>query len=521
MIELKSRTLLFGSVASVLAFALAAPAAAQKKGGDAILGVTSPPPLTDAQASTAEATRNISMHWIETLFARDEAANPIPDLATKADISADGLTYVFTLRQGVKFHNGQEFGAEDAKASIERYARVGGAKGIMNPVDRIEATSKYVLTVRLKTVSPGFINQISAPGSPVAMYPASEGAKEAGKVDHIGTGPYRFVEYRPDSHIKLTRFDNYVQNPAYTKRDGFGGKKTAYFDNITVRFIPEGGARTAALETGEVHVIDALPAPSAKRLKGNPNIKIYEANPWYYNLIVFNAGNGPTANQKLRQAILASLDLEEITAIAAEGLYGMKHGWQHEGTQYFAGDAGKEHYNQNNVAKAKQLLAEAGYKGEEIVFLTDSTIKNHNETAVVATEQLRKKLGLNIKLNVVDWPTAFQLRLKPEGWHMWTVGMGVEPYEGPFNVVGGFTRINDGKGHQMASDPILQDADKRLFTALTLEDGKKAVADFQRRMWEWVPAIKTGDGGRYQATRANVEGYAPARIPRMWDLWFK
>jgi peptide/nickel transport system substrate-binding protein len=515
------RIALLGSVAGILALTLAAPAVAQKKGGDAILGVTSPPPLTDAQASTAEATRNVSMHWIETLFARDEAANPIPDLATKVDVAADGLTYVFALRQGVKFHNGQEFTAEDAKASIERYKRVGGAKGIMEPVSAVEATSRYVVTVKLSTVSPGFINQISAPGSPVAMYPKSEGDKEAGKVNHIGTGPYKFVEYRPDSHVKLSRFEEYVQNPAYTKRDGFGGKKTAYFDNITIRFIPEGGARTAALETGEVHVIDNLPPPSAKRLRGNTNIKIYEANPWYYNLIVLNASQGPTANQKFRQAILAALDLEEITAIAAEGLYGMKHGWQHEGTQYFAGDVGKEHYNQNNVNKAKQLLAESGYKGEEIVFLTDSTIKNHNETAVVATEQLRKKLGLNIKLNVVDWPTAFQLRRKPEGWNLWTVGFGVEPYEGPFNVVGAFTRQNDGKGMQWMEDPVLKDADRRLFTALSLDEGKKAVADFQRRMWEWVPAIKTGDGGRYQATRGNVEGYAPARIPRMWDLWFR
>ncbi len=87
---------------SALALALAiSPAFAQKKGGDAIVGVASPPPLTDAQGSTAEATRNISMHWVETLFARDQKANPMPDLATGVEASADGLTYVFTLRQGV------------------------------------------------------------------------------------------------------------------------------------------------------------------------------------------------------------------------------------------------------------------------------------------------------------------------------------------------------------------------------------------------------------------------------------
>jgi peptide/nickel transport system substrate-binding protein len=116
------------STVSALALAVAvSPALAQKKGGNVVVGTSSAPPLTDAQASTAEASRNISLHWIETLFARDENANVIPDLATKADISADGKTYVFTLREGVKFHNGQEMTSEDVIASLERYGKVGGS----------------------------------------------------------------------------------------------------------------------------------------------------------------------------------------------------------------------------------------------------------------------------------------------------------------------------------------------------------------------------------------------------------
>jgi len=512
------RNLLLG--ASFLALA-SAPAFAQKKGGDVIVGVTSPPPLTDAQASTAEATRNISLHWIETLFARDQAANPIPDLATGYEMSADGLTYVFTLRQGVKFHNGQEMTSADVKASLERYKKVGGAALTLSSVSSIEATDKYKVTLKLSAVFPGLINVLSAPGAPMAIYPASEGDKERGKVNHIGTGPFKFTEFKPDSHVKLTRFDEYSQNTNFQKRDGFGGKKTAYFDSVTIRFIPEGGARTAALEAGEIQAVDILPPPAAKRLKGDAKIKIFEASPWLYNLIVFNAGDGPMSDVRLRQAVLYTLDMEEILAIAGEGLYQTLHGWQHPGTTYFSGDVGKEHYNVKDIPRAKKLLAEAGYKGEEIIFLTDSTIKNHNETAVVATEQLRSKLGLNIKLQVVDWPTAFAKRLQPTGWHMWTVGLGVEPYEGPYNVVGVATKQNNGLGMQFKADPALQDADRRLNSSLNVEDQKKAVADFQRRMFEYVPAINTGVIGRYQATTASVENYEPNRIPRMWDVWFK
>jgi peptide/nickel transport system substrate-binding protein len=499
---------------------LGTPARAQKKGGDVIVGTVSAPPLTDAQASTAEVSRTVSLHWIETLWARDENGNPMPDLAAKTDIAPDGKTYTFTLRQGVMFHNGQEMTAADVKASLERYGKVGGSLAMMKPVESIQAVSKHVVRVSLKQPVPGFIDQLSSPRAPVGIMPASEGDKERGKINHIGTGPYQFVEYRPDSHVRLKRFDGYVANPNFPKRDGFGGRKTAYFDTVTLRHIPEGGARTAALETGEVHAVDMLPPPAADRLKGNRNVKIYPAMPWAFQTIIINASQGATANVKVRQAIQATLDCEEIMAIAGEGLYRLTHGWQHPGTTYFAGDVGKEFYNQKNPAKAKQLLQEAGYKGEEIVFLTDSTYKNHQDTAVVASEQL-KKAGFNIRLNVVDWPTAFEIRRKPEGWNMWSLGFGIEPYEGPYNVAGFFVGENGGKGAQWAPDAELTRADGALNSSLKVEDRKKAFADFQRRFFEYVPGFKVGDLGRYQATRANVVGYATARIPRMWDVSFE
>lgn len=513
------RSLLTGVSALALALAVS-PAFAQKKGGDVIVGVTSPPPLTDAQASTAEATRNISMHWVETLFARDQGANPIPDLATGVEMSPDGLTYVFTLRQGVKFHNGQEMTSADVKASLERYKRVGGASLTLSSVSSIEATDKYKVTLKLANVFPGLIQVISAPGAPMAIYPASEGQKERDKVAYIGTGPFKWGEYKPDSHVKLVRNDDYTPNNNYQKRDGFGGKKTAYFDSVTIRFIPEGGARTAALETGEIHAVDILPPPAAKRLKGDAKIKIYEATPWNLNLIVFNAGDGPMAQQKLRQAVLAALDMEEILAIAGEGNYKLQPAWQYPGSVYHTGDLGKDKYNVKDLALAKKLVQESGYKGEEIIFLTDSTIKNHNETAVVATEQLKKNLGLNIKLQVVDWPSASQKRLQPTGWHMWTVGFGVEPYEGPINVIGLSTKQNNALGAQFKADPELAAADKLFNSSLKLEDQKKAVLDWTKRMYEWVPVINTGAIGRYQATVAKVQNYEPNRIPRMWDVWF-
>jgi len=495
---------------------VAAPALAQRRGGEVVMAQQAQPPSLDAATSSAQSSRNITLHIVETLFARDEAGNPMPDLAEGVTVSADGLTYTFPLRRGVRFHNGRVMTSADVKASLERYGRVGASAAIMRPVDVIETPDANTVVVKLKEPSPGFIAGISSPRAPCAIIPAEEAAKPAGQIEIIGTGPFRFVEYRPDSHVRLARFDDYSQNTNFQARDGFGGRKTAYFDSILIRFVPEAGARTAGLQTGEIHVLEALAVPAARRLAEDRNVRTYEMMPWAFQTLMLNHAQGPTANLGVRRAIQAALDMEEIMAISTDGLFRLTHGWQHPGTTYFAGDVGKELYNLKDANRARALLRESGYRNEELIILSDSSFSNHKAAAEVTAEQL-KAIGINVRLNVVDWPTAFSQRTRREGWHVWTLMFGIEPYEGPYNVVGFFS----GQAPiQHERDAVIDDANRRLNTALAEADRRQAVADFQRRMYDQAIAIKCGDVGIVQATRANIANYRPYRIPRLWDCWF-
>ncbi len=510
-----NRTLGLGASAIAMS-SLGAPAIAQRRGGDVIVATQAAPPTLDAVTSSAEASRNITLHVFETLLARDEAANVKPDLAESVDVSSDGLQYKFTLRRGVKFHNGKVMTSADVKGSLERFARVGNSRQVMAPVAAIETPDSNTVICKLSAPSPGFLEGMSSPRAPAAIVPAEEAGKAAGQMELIGTGPFRFVEFRPDSHALLRRFDDYSQNTNYQARDGFAGKKTAHFDSVRFRFMPEAGARSAGLQTGELHVLDSLDALSAQRLQSNSALKMHQMLPWAYQTLILNHSQAPMNNLKLRQAIQAALNMEEIMAISTNGLFRLEHGWQHPGTTYFAGDVGKPLYNQKNAALARRLLQESGYRNEQLTILTDSNIGGHQATGEVAQEQLRA-IGINIRLNVVDWPTAFQLRTRPEGWHMWTLQMGIEPYEGPYNVVSFFAGNNPA---QHARDEGIEAANTKLNTSLQLADRQAAVRDFQARMYDNVVAIKCGDTGRIQATRANVENYRPYRIPRMWDCWF-
>jgi peptide/nickel transport system substrate-binding protein len=201
-------------------------------------------------------------------------------------------------------------------------------------------------------------------------------------------------------------------------------------------------------------------------------------------------------------------------AISSGGLYRMDPAWQYPDTAYYAGIDGLDAYTRQDQAKAKQLLQKAGYKGEELVIIADSAFKNHLDTGVLAAQQLRA-VGMQVKLNVMDWPTAMSTHNKADAWNLWPVMMGFLPAD-PYTEFGFFTGPSP---MQLKPDAGLEEAQVKLANALSREEQIAAVKQFQMRMYEQVICIKCGDVGIVQATRANIVNYAPYRIPRMWDCW--
>jgi peptide/nickel transport system substrate-binding protein len=509
-----------GALIAVAASAVALtalPAAAQKKGGDVIIAQSSNPPSLDGMVTSSQASRNITMHIYETLFGFSEKITPIPILAESVNISADGLTYRIPLRKGVKFHNGKEMTAKDVKASLERYRKYGATGNLLTPVKSIDITGDYEVTFRFDKATPTFLEAFASPRAPAVIIPEEEAGKEPGKINFIGTGPYRYVEYLPDRHVKLARFDGYVQDMRHPGPDGFGGKKTAYFDTITFRVMPEAGATVAALEAGEIHVAEQIPTPTSRRLKGNANVTVHENLPWAFLTFILNLKQPPANNPKFREAVQVALKMDQIVGIATEGLFRINHGWSYPGTTYDVGDVGKDLYNLGDADRAKKLLAEAGYKGEPFSVLTDSNIPEHNKAAVVIAEQL-KKAGINAVINQVDWPTALKIRLQDSGWNGWTLAMGIEPYLGPVAIVSTLV----GKAtHFREADPALDKLYEELIAGKTEAERKATFTKIQTRLYELKAIIKLGDTGIAQATRANVKGFKPFRFPRLHDVWFQ
>lgn len=490
---------------------------AQQRGGEVIVAQTSNPPSLDAMVTSSQASRNVNMHIYETLFGFDETIEPIPMLAEEAIVSDDGLTYRIPLRAGVKFHNGDVMDAEDVKASMERYEQHGATGNMLDLMESIEVTGENEVTITLSEPSPTFLRTISSPRAPAVIIPAEEAAKGPDQIELIGTGPYKFVEYVPDSHVTLERFEDYSQDTRYDRPRGFGGLKTPYFDRITFRVMPEVGAQVAALEAGEVHVVERVPPPAARRLESSFDIVIYENMPWAFLTLVLNMKEPPTDNVKFREAVQVALNMEPIAGIATGGVFNLHHGWMYEGSTYDAGDVGAEMYNVADADRAKALLEEAGYNGEEFLLLTDSTIEEHNKAAVVIAEQLNA-VGINTRINLVDWPTALNIRLQDTGWNGWTLMMGIEPYLGPIALI---STLAGEETHFNEPDPELDALYAELVAAETVEARKETFAKIQKRLYEIFGVIKIADVGMLQATRANVQNFEPFRFPRLYDVWLE
>jgi len=324
----------------------------------------------------------------------------------------------------------------------------------------------------------------------------------------------KFVEYAPDSHAILERYADYVPNPNYAKRDGFAGRKEVFIDRAVFRFMPESGARSAAIQTGEALINESTDGPTAKQLAGDPKVQVIKLLPFALQIAKFNHAQAPCDDVNFRRAVAACLNMEEIMAIAHPDIYKLDGGLLYSYSPYYS-QAGTELYNINDVAKAKEWLAKSKYQGETLTFITDNTRPN-TDTATDIKEQLGQ-IGIKIEVRVSDWPTVSKLGLTPNGWHFWTHGLGIEPYEGPAKLMSiwadGISQIKD--------DPVIDKLYADLLAEMEMEKRKAIFAAFQQHMYDDAVMMPLGNYGMFQVVSSRIQSFAPYRIPRLWGIWLE
>ena len=499
--------------------AFAAPFACPKKGGDLVFAGEAKVNSLDQYASNTISTRNLAMNIYEALMTRDEKNEPILDLAESMEESADKKTYTFKLRQGIKFHNGKEMTTADVMASFDRYAKIGIERSNLANVEKWEAPDKYTFVIKMKKAQPTFIEDLSSFSVPIDIFPAEQKDAEPLRLEPIGTGPFKVVENVADSHVKLARFDDYKPNPKFENRTGFGGYKVACVDTVTYRIVTESGARVAGLETGELMAVEDVPTKAQADLKKNPKVTLVPLQNWWVHIMLPNTKTAPTNNMAFRRAVQAALDMDEIMDASTDGAYKLNVGFQYPGRASYT-DVGKETYNQKNKELAKKYLAEAGYKNEPLVLLTNKDYTSMYNAALVVSEQL-KAVGINAKLEVVDWPTSVnRMSKEAEGWNFFYTGWGTQPALGALATIKFF--IPPG-GTQAPSPPDLdlQAAYEEMQNQPDVAGRQAGFVKAQKIVLEKVYAVPFGSLTKVQAVRSNVKGFKPFRAPRFSNVWIE
>jgi len=310
-------------------------------------------------------------------------------LAEKWDVSSDGLTWTFTLRKGVQFHNGEEMTSKDVKLTFDRLRDpdIGAATvSLYGNIASIAAPDTYTVVFTLKQQNPDFLSQLAEYQAIVCW----SGTKDF-NTEHIFTGKFMFESYLPEDRITFKR------NPNYWRKDA-EGNQLPYLDGIDYLFLSEPSAQVEALRGGQVDYLIYLPSEHVKTVEEDPNLVVYQKPSNFHYAIRMRSDREPFSDVRVRQAFRAAVDRQEILDGAFEGL-GVT------GRDTPVGPAYGDYYldvpePKRDVAKAKKLLAEAGYPDGLTVTLTTQQSSALPAMATIMKEQMAEA-GITVDIQLV------------------------------------------------------------------------------------------------------------------------
>jgi peptide/nickel transport system substrate-binding protein len=371
-------------------------------GGSVAINIGTEPPVLVLVAHSAGATYYIGGKITEGLLTYDKDLNPQPLLATEWTVSPDGLRYRFKLREGVKWHDGKDFTADDVAFSIltlKQYHPRGRAT--FASVQQANVLARHEVELLLSQPNPYLLTAFASFESPIVpkhLYEGTSVADNPHNTRPIGTGPFRFAEWARGSHVRLVRNENYWGSPK------------PYLDQIVFRFIIDPAAAAAAIESGDVQVsVASLPLADIARLQAKPNLVVSLAPVPYSPTIAraeFNLENPYLADIRVRHAIAYAIDKDFIVNTIYLGYATRLDGpVSPDLARFYKPDLPRYEFN---PAKAEALLDEAGYRrgpdGYRFTLFVDPTQPSGppRQTADYFARALGK-IGIKVVLRTQDF----------------------------------------------------------------------------------------------------------------------
>lgn len=336
----------------------------------------------DPRNLASAGAREVLFNVFEGLYKPTASGDFAPALATEYKVSEDGKTYTFTIREGVKFHNGKTMTPDDVVYTFKSYTEDGtdsNLKAALENVTDVKADGGTVV-ITLAEANSDFMAYVAS----IHVIPSDYTEQET---KPVGTGPFRFESRNVQESIVLTRNDDYYGTKAKVAK-------------VTYKIYEAGTALVTALAGGAVDIVAHLTEAQIKNL--DKSYTVLEGTMNLVQALYLNNAEGPLADVRVRQALCYAVDVQNMLDLTAGG-HGTRVGSSiyPAFTKYF--DASLADAYPHDVAKAKDLLKQAGYEnGFDLVITVPGNYTNHVDTAVVLVEQL-KEAGVNASVKEVDW----------------------------------------------------------------------------------------------------------------------
>ena len=512
-----------------LATALALPAVAQPQKNRVLRFVPDADlAIVDPMITTSYQTRDHGFMVFDSLYGQDNDYRVRPQMVEGHVIEDDGKTWKLTLRDGLRFHDGQPVLARDAVASINRWGkRDSFGQALLAAVHELDAPDDKTIRFRLRQPFPllaDALGHYSPNMLPIMPQRLAESDPSKQITEMVGSGPFRFKadERVPGSRVVYEKFSDYV--PRNEPAERTVGGKVVHFDRVEWLLIPDVSAAANALAQGEVDwwaTPNADLRPVLQRARGVTMLTLIPTGT--IATMRFNQLIPPFDNPAIRRAIVHAVTQSDyMTAIQGDD----RTTWR-DGVGFFCPDtpmasaAGMENLTSpRDLSAVKRELAEAGYKGEKLVLLAPQDIPSTKAIAEV-TFDLFKRLGLNVEAQAMDWATLVQRRTKQEpveqgGWNVFHTSWGGVDQFNP--AVHAFLRGN-GKSGIMGwpVSPTIEALRAEWLVAPDLAAQKQVCETMQEQAFKDVPYIPLGQVRAQSAHRSDLQGVLTG-LPVFWNV---
>src|SRR5262249_11930215 len=379
-------------------------------------------------------TRNAGLLVWDMLYGIDNTLTPRRQMVEAEEVSADGLSWTFRLRPGLRFHDGNPVLAKDAVASINRWAARDAMGQMIKAIENeLVAIDDRTFRWALNKPYPKMLLALGKTGTPCCfVMPARIAATDPFKQisEYVGSGPMRFVrnEWVSGARAVFEKFAGYV--PRQEPSSWLAGGKNIAVDRIDWITIPDPATAAAALQKGEVDWLEVVIPDLLPILRKNPNLVTAINDP--AGLVGFLAMNHlfpPFNDVRARRAILMALSQEDyMRAFVGDDdtLWKPMPGYFPPGTPLYTEEGGDILKGPRKVEAAKRLLADSGYAGEPVTLMAAQDVAHHKAWGDV-TVDLLKRLDMKVDFTAVDWGTVIARRAQKSpprqgGWHMFITG---------------------------------------------------------------------------------------------------